>query len=141
MVADAPRGHLVFSSGNSLYAVPSETAAEVVNLPALTRVPGSPVHLLGVFAHRGEVLPVIDFAKLMGAETEGASKRAVVVRVAKGVMALTATRVNGVAVLTGSFDRLGESGVQAHLRGPAKAPAGSVSVIDPEGLIDFLSHG
>jgi len=140
-MADAPKGHLVFACGTSLYAVPSETAAEVVNLPALTRVPGSPPHLLGVFAHRGEVLPVIDLAQLTGVKTEGAPKRAVVVRVAKGVMALTATRVNGVASLTGLFERLGETGVQAHLRGPATAPSGSVAVIDPEGLIEFLSHG
>lgn len=139
-MADAPRGHLVFACGNSLYAVPSETAAEVVNLPALTRVPGSPPHLLGVFAHRGEVLPVIDLGLLVTGKSD-LPKRAVVVRVAKGVMALTATRVNGVAALSGSFEKLGETGVQAHLRGPATAPAGSVSVIDPEGLIEFLSHG
>lgn len=140
-MADALRGHLVFACGSSLYAVPSETAAEVVNLPALTRVPGSPRHLLGVFAHRGEVLPVIDLAVLMGAKSDRAPRRVVLVRVAKGVMALMASRVDGVATLTGSFDRLGETGVQAHLRGPATAPAGSVSVIDPEGLIEFLSHG
>ncbi len=139
-MADAPRGHLVFACGNSLYAVPSETAAEVVNLPSLTRVPGSKPHLLGVFAHRGEVLPVIDLALLVTGKSES-PRRAVVVRVAKGVMALTATRVNGVAALSGSFERLGDTGVSAHLRGPASAPAGSVSVIDPEGLIDFLSHG
>ena len=139
-MADAPRGHLVFACGSSLYAVPSETAAEVVNLPSLTKVPGSPPHLLGVFAHRGEVLPVIDLATLIGVKSEAGAKRAVLVRVAKGVMALTATRVNGVATLTGSFDRLADSGVQAHFRGPATAPVGSVSVIDPEGLIDFLSH-
>ncbi len=139
-MADAPRGHLVFACGGSLYAVPSETAAEVVNLPSLTKVPGAPPHLLGVFAHRGEVLPVIDLAMLVGVKSEVAAKRAVLVRVAKGVMVLTATRVNGVTTLTGSVDRLGEAGVQAHLRGPATAPAGPVSVIDPEGLIDFLSH-
>ena len=121
--------------------MPSETAAEVVNLPALTSVPGAPVHLLGVFAHRGEVLPVIDLAQLTGITRDSAAlKRAVVVRVAKGVMALTASRVIGVAPLTGTFDRLGETGVQSHLRGPATAPAGSVAVIDPEGLIEFLSQ-
>ncbi len=139
-MSDAQKGHLVFTCGTSLYAVPSETAAEVVNLPELTKVPGAAAHMLGVFAHRGEVLPVIDLGKLLGVKAEGAPKRAVLVRVAKGVMALTATRVNGVATLTGSFERLAESGVQAHLRGPATAPAGPVAVIDPEGLIEFLSR-
>jgi purine-binding chemotaxis protein CheW len=140
-MADAPRGHLVFVCGTTLYAVPSETAAEVVNVPTLTRVPGSPVHVLGVFAHRGEVLPVIDLAQLTGLKRDPAAlKRAVVVRVAQGAVALTASRVNGVATLTGTFDRLGSSGVQSHLRGPATSPDGSVAVIDPEGLVEFLSH-
>ncbi len=140
-MADAPRGHLVFVCGSSLYAVPSECAAEVVNLPTLTRVPGSASHLLGVFAHRGEVLPVIDLAKLTGVASTEVPRRAVLVRVAKGVMALTASRVNGVASLTGRFDRLGETGVQAHFRGPAAVPAGTVAVIDPEGLMEFLGRG
>lgn len=140
-MAEAPRGHLVFACGESLYGVPSERAAEVVNLPALTRVPGAPAHLLGVFAHRGEVIPVVDLARLTGAKSEASYRRAVLIRSEKGAVALTATRVSGVAALTGTFERLGDTGVQAHLRGPARAPAGEVAVIDTEGLVDFLVQG
>jgi len=139
-VADS-RGHLVFACGESLYAVPADSAQEVVNLPPLTRVPGAPSHLLGVFAHRGEVLPVIDLAMLTGTKVDAAMKRAVLVRVARGGLALTATRVAGVSILQGPFDSLGASGVQAHLRGPATAPAGQVAVIEPEGLFEFLARG
>ena len=32
-MSDAPKGHLVFACGESLYAVPAECAAEVVSLP------------------------------------------------------------------------------------------------------------
>lgn len=135
------RGHLVFACGESLYAVPAERAQEVVSLPALTRVPGGPAHLLGVFAHRGEVIPVIDLAMLTGAKVDGTSKRAVLIRVARGGIALTATRVAGVSVLTGSFEPLGASGIQAHLKGPATAPAGQVAVIEPEGFFEFLARG
>ncbi len=135
------RGHLVFACGESLYAVPADRAQEVVSLPALTRVPGAPSHLLGVFAHRGEVIPVIDLALLTGTKVEGAMKRAVLVRVARGGLALTATRVAGVSVLTGPFDPLGTSGIQAHLKGPATAPAGQVAVIEPEGFFEFLARG
>ncbi len=135
------RGHLVFACGDSLYAVPAERAQEVVSLPALTRVPGAPPHLLGVFAHRGEVIPVIDLAHLTGARVTEASRRAVLVRVARGGLALTATRVSGVSVLQGPFDPMGTSGVQAHLGGPVTAPAGQVAVIEPEGFFEFLSRG
>src|SRR4029077_18505240 len=117
-MSDAQKGHLGFACGESLYAVPAERAAEVVSLPALTRVPGAPPYLLGVFAHRGEVIPVIDIGALVGAKGETATRRAVLVRVPRGSLALTAGRVAGVANLTGELNPLGTSGVQAHLRGP-----------------------
>lgn len=141
-MSDAQRGHLVFACGSSLYAVPAERAAEVVSLPQLTRVPGAPPHLLGVFAHRGEVIPVIDMGVLVGTKGEATSRRAVLVRVPRGSLALTAGRVAGVSTLTGELTTpLGSSGVQAHLRGPAKAPSGEVAIIDPEGMFELLSKG
>jgi len=94
-----------------------------------------------VFAHRGEVIPVIDLAMLTGAKVDQVSKRAVLVRVARGGLALIATRVAGVSVLTGPFDPLGATGIQAHLSGPATAPAGQVAVIEPEGFFEFLARG
>lgn len=140
-MAEGPRGHLVFACGGSLYAVPAESASEVVNLPVLTRVPGASPHLLGVFAHRGEVLPVIDLGRLIGKPVDEAFKRVVLVRVPRGVMAFTATRVIGVAPVEGAPPRLGETGALAFLHGPARVPAGDCATIEPEGLLDFLSRG
>jgi len=132
--------HLLFSCGESWYAVPAERAAEVVSFPVLTRVPGAPPHLLGVFAHRGEVIPVVDLATLTGTRAEP-SKRAVLLRLSRGSLALTASRVAGVSALSGKMDPLGSSGVHLHLRGPARAQNNDVAVIEPEGLFDFLSQG
>src|SRR6478672_12433374 len=101
--------HLVFSCGTSWYAVPADRAAEVVSVPELTRVPGAPAHLLGVFAHRGEVIPVVDLAQLTGATAEQ-TRRAVLLRLPRGVLALTASRVAGVSALSGKMDALGSSG-------------------------------
>ena len=113
----------------------------MVSLPALTRVPGAPAHLLGVFAHRGEVIPVIDIGILVGTKGEPSHRRAVLVRIPKGSLALTAGRVAGVSALTGEATPLGTTGVQAHLRGPMKAPSGQVAVIEPEGMFELLSKG
>lgn len=132
--------HLVFSCGTSWYAVPAERAAEVVTFPELTRVPGAPNHLLGVFAHRGEVVPVVDLAVLVGHKADS-TQRAVLLRMPKGTVALTATKVAGVSAVTGKLDPLGGAGVQMHLRGPAEANKNEVAVIEPEGLFDFLSQG
>lgn len=134
--------HLVFASGSSWFAVPSDRAAEVVTFPELTRVPGAPPHLLGVFAHRGEVIPVVDLALLTGA-TAAKTKRAVLLRLNRGVLALTASAVAGVSAVSGKMDVLGSAGVHLHLRGPAQAATGGheVAVIDPDGLFDFLAQG
>lgn len=139
-MTEARQSHLVFSCGQSWYAVPAERAAEVVSFPALTRVPGAPPHLLGVFAHRGEVVPVVDLGVLTAGKP-AASKRAVLLRLPQGSVALTASRVAGVSSLSGSMDPLGSSGVHLHLRGPARAGSDEVSVIEPEGLFEFLAQG
>ncbi len=138
----------MFSCGASLYGVPSELASEVVNLPTLTRVPGAPPHVIGVFALRGEVLPVIDLQLLAGGAAR-AWRRAVVVRATAGVVALTATRVFGVAPLEGVDEPLGPSGLRQHLRGPMKAPGaragvastGEIAAIETDGLMAFLARG
>src|SRR5512140_868948 len=101
-MSELRQSHLVFACGSSWYAVPAEAAAEVVGFPELTRVPGAPAHLLGVFAHRGEVIPVVDMAVLVGGTPEK-TQRAVLLRLAKGSLALTANKVAGVATVTGQF--------------------------------------
>jgi purine-binding chemotaxis protein CheW len=138
--AENRQSYLVFSYGSSWYAVPAECSAEVVSFPELTRVPGAPGHLLGVFAHRGEVIPVVDMGLLVTGETEP-TRRAVLVRLARGTLALTASRVAGVSQVSGRLEPLGTSGIHVHLRGPARSAQRDVAVIDPEGLFDHLSQG
>lgn len=133
-------GHLIFSCGASLFAVPADTASEIVTVPELTRVPGAPSHLLGVFAHRGELLPLFDLARLTGLPVEGELKRAVLLRLSKGPVALTASRVLGITPIQGALAPLGDSGVERHLRGPARIPAGEVRVIDTQTFVDFLAR-
>lgn len=130
-------GHLLFSCGPGLYGVPADTASEVVTVPPLTRVPGSPTHMLGIFNHRGELMPVVDLNRLLGLPPED-PRRAVVVRTPRGAVALIAARVLGISMLVGPFLPLGEQGVHRHLRGPATSSDGEVSVIDTQTFVDFL---
>ena len=139
-MSEQRQSHLVFACGTSWYAVPADRAAEVVNFPELTRVPGAPTYLLGVFAHRGEVIPVVDLAVLVGAPGEP-TQRAVLLRLPRGSLALTANKVAGVSTVTGKMDPLAATGVRMHLRGPARAQKSEVAVIDTEGLFEFLSQG
>ncbi|MBX7116227.1 MAG: chemotaxis protein CheW [Myxococcaceae bacterium] len=142
-MTDAVKGHLVFACGESLYAVPAEYAVEVVTVPALTRVPGASGYLQGVFAHRGEVIAVVDLQGLLGraAAQKAKHSRAVLVRVAKGCVALTATRVLGVTHVKEGGESLGASGASAHFKGPSPSALGQVALVEPMGLFDFLSQG
>ena len=139
-MSEQRQSHLVFACGASWYAVPADCAAEVVSLPELTRVPGSPSHLMGVFAHRGEVIPVVDLDVLVGGQGE-AARRAVLLRLPRGCVALTVSKVAGVSQLSGKLDPLGNSGVRLHLKGPARTQRNDVAVIEPDGLFEFLSQG
>ena len=147
MTAPALEGrapHLVFSSGGAVYAVSSERAAEVVGFSVLTPVPGSPAHLLGIFAHRGEVVPLIDVPRLVGGSggqnSAATARRAVLLLPPKGPLALTAFTVAGVVNLEGSLSPLGTEGVAQCLFGPAQTEYGAATVIDADRLFDYLSQ-
>ncbi len=132
--------HLVFAAGQTHYALPSAAASEVVTEPAvLLHVPGSPPHVRGVFAHRGEMVPLVDLALLLDGAPEP-SKRAVLVRVPTGLLAFAAREVLGIVPITGSPAALSTSGIYRHLRAPARAHAREVTVIEAEGLWDHLSQ-
>ncbi|MFZ5446967.1 MAG: chemotaxis protein CheW [Myxococcota bacterium] len=133
-------GHLIFSCGPGLFAVPADTASEIVTVPAVTRVPGAPAFLLGVFAHRGELLPLFDLARLTGDRMQGDVKRAVLLRLSKGAVALTAGRVLGIVPIAGALNPVGESGIERHLRGPVQIPQGLARVIDTQTIVEFLAQ-
>jgi purine-binding chemotaxis protein CheW len=57
---------LLVPVGPDLYAVPMESVREVVAAPRLCSVPTAPTTLLGLFNLRGEILPLLDTASLIG---------------------------------------------------------------------------
>lgn len=57
---------LAFKLGREMYAVPIDQVREVMKLWAVTPVPNSPGHVLGVTTLRGAVLPVIDLGRILG---------------------------------------------------------------------------
>ncbi len=65
--ADAPEA-VVVRFGGSRYGVPMSDVAEVVSVPRVTRVPGTPDWLTGVVNWRGRVLAVLDLRPVIGHE-------------------------------------------------------------------------
>lgn len=93
------------------YALELATVREVLPLPAVTPVPGAPEPVLGLFNLRGNVLPLLDTAGLLGLPSGGPASYAVIADTDSGPAALTASAMPAGA-------ELGDPA------GPAELPAG-----------------
>ena len=71
--------HLRIRLGAEHYALRAEEVLEVVELGAITPVPGSGATLLGLRNLRGEILPALDLRALLGVASDDASRHLVVV--------------------------------------------------------------
>ena len=77
--------------GKDVYAVLIDWVREVVTAPPLTSLVTGPELVLGLFNLRGEIVPLLDTAALLGLGPVGPVAFAVVVRSQQGLAGLTAT--------------------------------------------------
>jgi purine-binding chemotaxis protein CheW len=76
--------------GHDLYAVPIGWVREVVSPGALTPLATAPPMVLGLFNLRGEIVPLLDSASLLGVGGTGSVVFAVVLQTALGPVGLSA---------------------------------------------------
>jgi len=84
---------LLLPVGSDLYALPLEWAREVVAAPAVTRLVTAPPAVLGLFNLRGQVIPLLDTAALLGTGTTETPAFAIVVGGTDGLAGLATTAV------------------------------------------------
>lgn len=138
--AAAPSEQLVFASGGSWFGVPSSLIQEVAVWEELTRLPGAPQHVLGVFSLRGEMYPVIDPGLLLGHRAEP-GRRVVALRLPQGTLALTAGQLGGMSETGALPDPADDRPLSACFRGPLALQAHpEVYLIDTAALFVFLSR-
>lgn len=77
--------------GTDLYAVPIEAVREVVAAPAVTQLVTAPAPLLGLINLRGEIVPLLDTASLLGVGSMGTVAFAAVIHTPDGPAALAVT--------------------------------------------------
>jgi chemotaxis signal transduction protein len=109
---------LLLPTGAELYAVPLESVREVVESPAVTRVPHAPTSLLGLANVRGNVVPVADTGELMDVAPTGVAAYVAVIETAAGALGLTASQAPTSAELGG------ELGPADHHRAAGRYEAG-----------------
>jgi len=104
---------LLIPVGGELHAVELALVREVVRAPQVAPVPGSPPWLIGLANLRGQVVPVVDSVRALGAEQAGEPSHVAVVDTPNGLVALVATSVPGPVHLrdhAGASERAGARG-------------------------------
>jgi purine-binding chemotaxis protein CheW len=97
MATDVAQRCIAVSVGGAIYGLPMQDVQEVIGTRALTRLFHAPAVLAGVTSLRGDVLPVLDLALLLGApesDAGGREARIVVVREATGARRRAGLRVD-----------------------------------------------
>lgn len=92
---------LVFQAGGGFYALSMESVREVERLGRVTPVPGAPPFVRGLVNLRGEILPLIDLAALIGKKPARSAQRLIVARAGPSdpLVALLVEELNGLAPL------------------------------------------
>jgi purine-binding chemotaxis protein CheW len=67
--------HLTFRLGAGRYGVPLLRVREILRLPEVTRVPGTPAAFLGVINLRGNAVTIVDLAVQLGLPATAIGKR------------------------------------------------------------------
>ena len=66
---------ITFSIGEGEYALDINYIESVVDMLPITRVPEAPYEMEGIINLRGEVIPLVNSAKLLGIETQDMEKK------------------------------------------------------------------
>ncbi len=94
---------VVFKVGEGEIAIPVEGLREVIELPRISGLPGTPAWILGIAQVRGELFAVVDLQRWMAREGEGVSRYLVLVEEGDRTVGLTVERVIGGRVLDPSL--------------------------------------
>jgi purine-binding chemotaxis protein CheW len=114
------------------YALSVDDVLEVAELGEVAPVPGAAPVLLGIRNLRGQVLPVIDLAKVLGLSQRGAPQRIVVAEDDGRRAGLAVDSVSGVQQLPEATEPAGSR----HLKGAALAGGSLVGVVELASVLD-----
>jgi purine-binding chemotaxis protein CheW len=96
--------HVHVRLGREAYAIPVTHVREVLDIGAITPLPGSGDHVLGLRSLRGHVVPVFDLATLLQTRDRGEPARLCVAERAGSVAGLAVDEVTDVAGLPDEGD-------------------------------------
>jgi purine-binding chemotaxis protein CheW len=125
------RVHVRVLAGGEHYALPVTAVLEIAEFGQVTPVPGAPSGVLGVRNLRGQVIPVIDLATMLGLAPDGESERIVVADDGSRRAALAVTATMDVGELGAATEEV-ES---PYLSGAVLVDGALVGIVDVEALL------
>ena len=135
-VRDTRVRHLVFRAAGSRFALPIDCVREILRPLPVTPLPGVSDWLTGVANVRGDIVTVVDLARLLGFDEPGSRRGLVIVRGENGdSLGLTIDEVAGIHPLAADHvaavsDRL----LARFLAGVAADAGGVIHRLDPPAL-------
>jgi len=129
--------HVRFRVGDESFALPVGQVLEVAVLGSLAPVPGAPPSVLGVRNLRGQVLPVIDLAGLLGTARPHGAQKLVITEEAGRRAGLAIDEVTDVAELTGPM----QDTHSPFLSGSTLVEGDLVGIVDVEGVFSAVERG
>jgi chemotaxis signal transduction protein len=117
------------------YAIPVDDVLEVCERAEVTPVPGTRSEVLGVCNLRGQVVPVIDLATLLGLADEGERERIVVVA-REGRRAGLAVET---VVAVGSLPETTQEAESEYLSGATLFEDTLTGMVDVEAVLDAVT--
>ena len=129
--------HVRFRAGDESFALPVSQVLEVAELGELAPVPGSPQSVLGVRNLRGQVLPVIDLAAVLGTDGSHQAEKLVIAEEAGRRAGLAIDQVTDVGDLAGPI----QEADSPFLSGSTLTDGELVGIVDLAGVFAAVESG
>lgn len=128
--------HVKLRVGRETFALPIDSVREVAELRELAAVPGAGRAVLGVLNLHGQVLPVFDFAAVVGSARDGHPSRIVVAEQGGRIAALAVDDVIDVSAVAAEHEE-----AELDLLSSAVLENDSlVGIVDVERMFDSLER-
>ncbi len=75
---------ICFRLESTLYAIEIKKIKEIITIPEIRHIPGTPFYVEGVFSLRSEIIPVVDLRKLMAIQPVPKSTEKVIIYEVQG---------------------------------------------------------
>jgi purine-binding chemotaxis protein CheW len=126
--------HVRVRAANEQYALRVDQVLEVAELGEITPVPGAGATVLGVRNLRGQVVPVVDLARVLDVPDGSAPQRMVIAQDAGRKAGLAVDEVIGVEELPDAS----EEAASSHVAGAALADGALVGLVDVASILDAI---